>query len=78
MNLQKYCYTIYFDKIWDYALRTQAGRRTYRVGQELDCQYFDFTGNVKLEALIDKNISKKVSMTEYFKRKTKEDLKKEL
>ena len=78
LNLQKYCYTIYFDKIWDYALRTQAGRRTYRVGQELDCQYFDFTGNVKLEALIDKNISKKVSMTEYFKRKTKEDLKKEL
>lgn len=75
LNLQDYNNTIYFDKIWDYALRIQSGRRTYRTGQEYDCRYWDLTGNVGLERLINENISKKVSMTEYFKGKTKEELK---
>ena len=78
LNLQKYRYTIYFDKIWDYALRTQSGRRTYRTGQEYDCMYWDLTGNVGLERMIDENIKKKISLTEYFNNKTREDLKKEL
>lgn len=78
LNLQNFRYTIYFDKIWDYALRIQSGHRTFRTGQEYDCLYWDLTGNVGLERLIDKNISKKISLTEYFKSKTKEDLKKEL
>lgn len=78
LNLQHLTNTIYFDKIWDYALRTQAGRRTFRTGQEYDCRYWDFTGNVGLEFLIDKNIEKKVGMVEYFKGKTKEQLKAEL
>ncbi len=75
LNLQDYNTTIYFDKIWDYALRVQASRRTFRTGQELDCRYYDLTGDVGLESLIDKNIYKKVMMTEYFKGKTKEELK---
>lgn len=74
LNLQRYRNTIYFDKIWDLALRIQAGRRTYRTGQQFDCRYWDLTGNVGLETLIDKNIVKKVSMTEYFKGKTKEEI----
>lgn len=74
LNLQQYHNTIYFDKIWDYALRIQSGRRTFRTGQEYDCKYYDLTGDVKLEGLIDRNIAKKVSMTEYFKGKTKEEL----
>lgn len=78
LNLQEYNYTIYFDKIWDYALRIQSGRRTFRTGQEKDCYYYDLTGNVGLENLIDRNIFKKISMSEYFKRTTIEDLKKEL
>lgn len=78
LNLQHLKNTIYFDKIWDYALRTQASRRTFRTGQEYDCRYWDLTGNVGLETLIDKNIDKKIGMVEYFKGKTKEDLKKEL
>lgn len=78
LNLQKYRYTIYFDKIWDYALRIQSGRRTYRIGQEYDCVYYDLTGNVGLERMIDDNIKKKISLTEYFKNKTREDLEKEL
>lgn len=78
LNLQEYNNTIYFDKVWDYALRTQSTRRTYRTGQEYDCQYFDLTGNVGLESLIDRNIQKKISMTEYFKKITKEELIKDL
>ena len=74
LNLQNYRYTVYFDKIWDLALRIQSGRRTFRTGQEHDCQYYDLTGNVGLEKLIDRNIAKKVGMTEYFKGKTKEQL----
>lgn len=78
LNLQQYHNTIYFDKVWDYALREQSSRRTFRTGQEIDCEYWDITGNVGLERMIDKNIEKKISMTEYLKAITKEDLKKQL
>jgi len=36
------------------------------------------TGNVGLERLIDRNISKKISMSEYLKKVTKEELRKQL
>jgi SNF2 family DNA or RNA helicase len=75
LNMQHLHNTIYFDKNWDYALRVQSGRRTFRSGQEYDCRYWDLTGNVGLESLIDANINKKVGMVEYFKGKTKEQLK---
>lgn len=75
LNLQHLHNTIYFDKIWDYALRIQSGRRTFRTGQEYDCRYWDLTGNVGLENLIDRNIEKKIGITEYFKGKTKDQLK---
>lgn len=78
LNLQHLCNTIYFDKNWDYALRVQSGRRTFRTGQEYDCRYWDLTGNVGLESLIDRNIDKKTGMVEYFKGKTKEEIKAEL
>lgn len=78
LNLQQYRYTIYFDKIWDYALRIQSVHRTFRTGQEYDCRYWDLTGNVGLEKLIDKNIKKKIGLIEYFKNKTKEELEEEL
>lgn len=75
LNLQHLCNTIYFDKIWDYALRVHSTRRSFRTGQEMDCRYWDLTGNVGLEKLIDNNIDKKTDMAEYFKGKTKEQLK---
>lgn len=78
LNLQEYNVTIYFDKVWDFALRTQSTRRTFRTGQERDCLYYDLTGYVGLERLIDRNIGKKVTMSEYFKKATKEQLKKDL
>lgn len=78
LNLQEYNVTIYFDKVWDFALRTQSTRRTFRTGQERDCLYYDLTGDVGLERLIDRNIGKKVTMSEYFKKATKAQLKKDL
>ena len=78
LNLQNYNITIYFDKVWDYALRMQSSRRTFRTGQEYDCKYYDLTGDVGLESLIDRNINKKISMSEYFKRITMEELRNEL
>lgn len=78
LNLQDYNVTVYFDKVWDYAVRTQSTRRTFRTGQERDCLYYDLTGNVGLEHLIDRNIDKKVTMSEYFKKATKEQIKKDL
>lgn len=78
LNLQAYNNTIYFDKTFDWAQKVQASRRTYRTGQEYDCKYWDLTGNVGLEAMIDRNIEKKVNMSEYFKSKTKDQIKKEL
>jgi hypothetical protein len=78
LNLQEYNVTIYFDKVWDYALRTQSTRRTFRTGQERDCVYYDLTGDVGLERLINRNIDKKVSMTEYFKNATKQQLEQDL
>ncbi|SHF49177.1 DEAD/DEAH box helicase [Dysgonomonas macrotermitis] len=78
LNLQHLNNTIYFDKIWDYALRKHSTARTARTGQEYDCRYWDLTGNVGLETLIDKNIDKKIGMVEYFKGKTKEDISSDL
>lgn len=78
LNLQQYSNTIYFDKTWDYALRLQAGRRTYRTGQEFDCRYWDLTGDVGLESMIDRNIDRKVSMSEYLKAKTIDEIRKEI
>ena len=78
LNLQQYNHTIYFDKIWDLALRVQSTRRTYRVGQEFNCQYYDLTGNVGLETMIDDNIKKKIGITEYFKKISKKELEKKL
>lgn len=78
LNLQGYSHTIYFDKIWDYALRIQSGRRTFRTGQNSNCRYYDLTGNVGLEHLIDKNIEKKINMSEYFKKVSRTQLIKDL
>lgn len=78
LNLQHLNNTIYFDKVWDYALRVQSSRRTFRTGQEYDCRYWDMTGNVGLESLINQNINKKIGMVEYFKGKTKEEIREEL
>lgn len=78
LNLQRFTNTIYFDKVWDYALYVQSTRRTFRTGQEQDCHYWELTGDVGLEQMIDRNIRKKANMSEYLKKVSLEDMKKEL
>lgn len=78
LNLQAYSVTIYFDKVWDYYLRRQSLNRTFRTGQVTDCHYYDLDGNTGLDRMIDVNVSKKISMVEYIKTKTKEEIIKEL
>lgn len=67
LNLQNCNVTIYFDKTFDYSQMIQSEFRTYRTGQQSDCRYIHFTGNIGLDRLMDKNISQKVSLSEYFK-----------
>lgn len=75
LNLQDYNRIIYFDKTWDYAQREQSEHRIYRQGQKDDCIYYDLTGNVGLDALIDANIAKKENLLQVFKEKSLEELK---
>lgn len=75
LNLQQYNCCIFFDKIWDYALREQAERRIYRTGQQTDCVYYDLTGNVGLERMINSNISHKADLLQEFKKLSLEEFK---
>jgi SNF2 family DNA or RNA helicase len=78
LNLQQYDRIIFFDKVWDYALRDQAEHRIYRTGQTNDVIFYDLTGNVGLEEMINNNIRKKQSLLEYFKKHSVEELMKKL
>lgn len=78
LNLQQYNRIIFFDKVWDYALRDQAEHRVYRVGQEDDCLFYDLTGNVGLEDLMNNNIARKGDLLKYFKKKSVEELRRVL
>lgn len=78
LNLQKYSVIIFWDKTWDYALREQIERRVYRTGQIEECFYYDLTGNVGLESMINNNIEKKRNLLDVFNEKTIEQLKQEL
>ena len=75
LNLQPYSRTIFFDKHWDYSLREQAERRTYRFGQKHDCVYYDLTGNVGLDTLISDNCNKKSELLKEFKKLSLEQFK---
>lgn len=78
LNLQSYNCTVFFDQIWDFALRVQAEHRTYRTGQEEDCRYYTLRGSCGLEKMIERNVERKQSMLDYFRSKTKEEIFKEL
>lgn len=78
LNLQAYNAIIFWDKTWDYAQREQIERRIYREGQKNECIYYDLTGNVGLESMINKNIEKKRNFLDIFSEKTIKQLKKEL
>lgn len=78
LNLQDYNIIIFWDKTWDYAQREQIERRVFRTGQTVDCVYYDLTGNVGLELMINKNIEKKRNLLDIFSEMSIKQLKKEL
>lgn len=68
LNLQdRYSRIIYFDKTFDYAFREQSEARIYRTGQQEDCEYYDLTGDIGLERMIDQCIQRKTNLVEAFK-----------
>ncbi len=75
LNLQDYNIIIFWDKTWDYAQREQIERRVFRTGQKVDCVYYDLTGNVGLETLINKNIEKKRTLLDVFSKMSVNQLK---
>ncbi len=78
LNLQENNVCVFFDKTWNYAERIQAEGRIFRKGQKNNCIYYDLTGNVGLESMINKNIEKKQNLLDYFKSKAVKEILKEL
>lgn len=74
LNLQELPYTVYFDGTFDWGDVIQSQHRNYRTGQENDCRYLRLVGNVGLENLIVKNNEKKLGISEYLKKISKEQL----
>ena len=78
LNLQDYNIIIFWDKTWDYAQRNQMERRIYRTGQLENCIYYDLTGNVGLEKMINENIERKRNLLDIFTKMDINQLKKQL
>lgn len=78
LNLQDYNAIVFWDKTWDYAQREQIERRIFRTGQISNCVYYDLTGNVGLEGMINQNIERKRNLLDVFAGMNVEQLKKEL
>jgi SNF2 family DNA or RNA helicase len=78
LNLQDYSVIVFWDKTWDYSQREQIERRIFRTGQTSDCIYYDLTGNVGLETMINENIERKRKLLDVFSGMSIEKLRKEL
>ena len=78
LNLQDYNAIVFWDKTWDYAQREQIERRIFRTGQISNCVYYDLTGNVGLEGMINQNIERKRNLLDVFAGMSVEQFKKEL
>ena len=78
LNLQDYNAIVFWDKTWDYAQREQIERRIFRTGQISNCVYYDLTGNVGLEGMINQNIERKRNLLDVFAEMSVEQLRKKL
>lgn len=78
LNLQDRPYTVYFDQTFDWGDVVQSQHRNYREGQIHDCRYLRLIGDVGLEDLIFTNNKKKLSVSEYLKKISREQLKEAL
>lgn len=75
LNLQEYPYTVYFDQTFDWGDVIQSQHRNYRTGAEQDVKYLRLIGSVGLEKLILENNKKKLGISEYLKKISREQLK---
>lgn len=75
LNLQDKPFTVYLDQTFDWGDVIQSQHRNYRTGAEVDCQYLRLIGNVGLENLIFDNNKKKLGISEYLKKISREQLK---
>ncbi len=78
LNLQHLPFTVYFDKTFDYGDKIQSSHRNFRTGAKQDCRYLELTGDVGLEEMINQNNKKKIGISDYLKKISKEQLKVEL
>ena len=74
LNIQERPYTVFFDQTFDWGDVIQSEHRNYRIGQVNDCRYLRLVGDVGLENLIFDNNKKKIGISEYLKRISKEQL----
>lgn len=74
LNIQDRPYTVYFDQTFDWGDVIQSQHRNYRIGQEQDCRYLNLIGDIGLETLINNNNRKKINMSEYLKKISREQL----
>jgi hypothetical protein len=74
-NLQDRPYTVYFDQTFDWGRVVQSSHRNYRTGQENDCRYLRLIAGVGLGNLYHQNNVKKIGISEYLKKISREQLK---
>lgn len=74
-NLQSRPFTVFFDQTFDWGKVVQGTARNYRTGQENDCRYLRLVPNVGLGKLYFDNNTKKIGISEYLKKISKEQLK---
>lgn len=74
-NLQDRPFTIYFDQTFDWGKVIQSSHRNYRTGQENDCRYLRLVSGVGLGKLYFENNTKKIGISEYLKKISREQLK---
>lgn len=78
LNLQQYNKVIFFDKTFDYSQMDQARHRIYRIGQKENVTCYNLTGNLGLEKIMNKNINKKTTLLDVFKKASIKEKEREL
>ena len=74
-NLQDRPFTVFFDQTFDWGKVVQGTARNYRTGQENDCRYLRLVPSVGLGKLYFDNNTKKIGISEYLKKISREQLK---
>jgi hypothetical protein len=74
-NLQSRPFTVFLDQTFDWGKVVQGTARNFRTGQVQDCRYLRLVGNIGLGKLYFDNNTKKIGISEYLKKISREQLK---